>query len=992
MSASGQRRRRGAFVPTLIVVAVLVAAFIFFANVWTDVLWYQQLGYVGVYLTENAARISVFLVVFLIMAAAVYFSIRIAYRARPVYAPDPSRQDSLGRYQAQLEPVRRAVMIGLPAVLGLFAGTAAASQWPRILLFFNQESFGQTDPQFHLDLGFYVFALPFLGFLVALLMTIVVIAGLAGLLTHYLYGAIRIQPRGVFFSHAARLQLGITVGVFLVLLAVNFWLGRYTTVQNANVGRWAGALYTDVNAVVPTRAILAVAAAIVAVLFIVAAVIGRWRLPVIGMAMLIITAVLAGGVYPWVVQQFQVRPSEQTLEKTYIQRNIDATRAAYGLDKIQVKDYKATTTATAGALRGDAETAASIRLMDPNQISAAFQQLQQFRPYYQFPQSLNVDRYTVDGKTQDTVIALREFNPSGLNASQQSWYNKHVVYTHGYGVVAAKGNTATKDGKPVFLQSGIPSTGVFGDDSKYQPRIYFGQNSPDYSIVGGASGTPREQDRPSGQEGADTQYTFTGNGGPNVGNPLNKLLYSIKFQSTDLLLSDGVNADSQILYNRDPKDRVQKAAPYLTVDGNPYPAVVDGRVKWIVDGYTTSSDMPYSQQSQLDSATTDSQTVSGRNAAQPSDSVNYIRNSVKATVDAYDGSVTLYAWDDQDPLLKAWQKIFPNTLKPISDMSGDLMSHVRYPEDLFKVQRELLGRYHVTNPDSFYKNDDAWSVPNDPTTKSSDTTTPVKQPPYYMSMQMPGESTSAFRLTSSFIPQTVGGDARNVLYGFLAANGDAGSTKGVKDPKYGQMELLSIPPETQVPGPGQVQNFFNSNTTASNELNILSRGASTVVYGNLLTVPVGGGLLYVQPVYLKSTGDTAYPTLQRVLVAFGDNVGFAPTLDAALDQVFGGNSGTKAGDAANNSGGNTTPPPTTGGGAQGGGSAADLKAALNDAKSAIDAGQAALKNGDFSAYGDAQKKLQDALNRAIAADSAQPSGSGTASPAPSSTPSPSPSK
>ncbi|MFJ3956402.1 UPF0182 family protein [Arthrobacter sp. NPDC090010] len=979
--------------PTLIVVAVLVAAFIFLANVWTDVLWYQQLGFVGVFLTQNLARIGVFLVGFLLMGLAVYFSIRIAYRARPVYAPDPASQDNLGRYQAQLEPVRRVVMIGLPAVLGLFAGTAAMAQWPKVLLFFNQESFGQNDPQFGIDLGFYVFALPFLGFLLALLMSIVAVAALAGLLTHYLYGAIRIQPRGLFVSHTARLHLGIMIAVFLVLLAANYWIGRYSTVQSANPGRWAGALYTDVNAVVPTRSILAVAAAIVAVLFIIGAIIGRWRLPMIGTAMLIITSLLAGGLYPWVIQQFQVRPSEQTLEKQFIQRNIDATRTAYGLDKIQVKDYQATTTATAGALRGDAETAASIRLMDPNQVSAAFQQLQQYRPYYQFPQSLNVDRYEIDGKKQDTVIALRELNPSGLNASQQSWYNKHIVYTHGYGVVAAKGNTATKDGKPDFLQSGIPSTGVFGDDSKYQPRIYFGQNSPDYSVVGGPEGSsPREQDRPTSKDGGDAQYTFTGNGGPNVGNPFNKLLYAVKFQSTDLLLSDGVNADSQILYDRDPKDRVQKAAPYLTVDGNPYPAVVDGRVKWIVDGYTTSSDLPYSQPQELDNATTDSQTVSGRNAAQPSDSVNYIRNSVKATVDAYDGSVTLYAWDDQDPLLKAWQKIFPNTLKPISDMSGDLLSHVRYPEDLFKVQRELLGRYHVTNADDFYQNNDAWSVPNDPTAKSGDTTTPVKQPPYYMSMQMPGETTSSFRLTSSFIPQTVGGDARNVLYGFLAANGDAGDKKGVKDPKYGQLELLSIPPETQVPGPGQVQNLFNSNTTASNELNILSRGASAVVYGNLLTVPMGGGLLYVQPVYLKSTGDTAYPTLQRVLVAFGEHVGFAPTLDAALDQVFGGNSGTKAGDAANNNGSGTSGSGSSGqnGSSSGNGStpqAPSLKAALDDAKKAIDAGQTALKNGDFAAYGEQQKKLQDALNRAIAAETAQPSGAASGSPSPSPSPS-----
>ncbi len=298
------------------------------------------------------------------------------------------------------------------------------------------------------------------------------------------------------------------------------------------------------------------------------------------------------------------------------------------------------------------------------------------------------------------VAPTQGLNPDGLATNQQSWLNRHVVYTHGYGVVAAKGNKFTVDGKPDFLQAGIPSTGALGNDTTYQPRVYFGENSPDYSIVGAPDGAPhREQDRPAAKEGdGETQYTFTGNGGPNVGSFFNKILYAIKFQSSDLLLSDGVNAESQILYDRNPRERVEKVAPYLTVDGNAYPAVVDGRVKWIVDGYTTSPYFPYSQQEQLSAATADSQTAANRTVALPNNSVNYIRNSVKATVDAYDGSVTLYAWDDQDPVLKAWQKVFPTSLKPYTEMSGALMSHVRYPEDLFKVQRELLGRYHVTNP------------------------------------------------------------------------------------------------------------------------------------------------------------------------------------------------------------------------------------------------------------------------------------------------------
>jgi uncharacterized protein len=974
---------------------VIVVGFIFFANVWTDVLWYQQLGYFEVFLTENLARIIIFLAGFVVMFAAVFFAIRIAYNARPVYAPDSEVRDNLNRYQAQLEPIRRVVMIGLPVLFGLFAGSAAASQWQKVLLFLHQQPFGQNDPQFNLDISFYLMTLPFLGFVTGFLISVVVVAGIAGILTHYLYGSIRLLERGIFTSRAAQIHLAVTGAAFLLLLGANFWLDRYSTVIS-NGGRWAGALYTDVNAVIPTKSILAVAAALVAVLFIVAAVIGKWRLPVIGTAMLVITSILAGGVYPWVIQQFQVRPSEQTLENQYIKRNIDMTRAAYGLDKVQEKRYDATTNATTGALAPDAQTTANIRLLDPNLISDAFAQLEQYRPYYQFPSTLNVDRYEVDGKVQDTVIAVRELNENNLATNQQSWLNRHVVYTHGYGVVAAKGNKFTPDGKPEFLQSGIPSTGVLGTDTTYQPRIYFGENSPDYSIVGAPDGAPhREQDRPAAKEGdAATQYTFTGNGGPNVGSFFNKILYAIKFQSSDLLLSDGVNAESQILYDRSPKDRVEKVAPYLTVDGNAYPAVVDGRVKWIVDGYTTSPYFPYSQQEQLSDATKDSQTSAGRVAALPSSSVNYIRNSVKATVDAYDGSVTLYAWDDQDPVLKAWQSIFPSSLKPYSEMSGALMSHVRYPEDLFKVQRELLGRYHVTNADSFFFNNDAWSVPNDPTVKDD-----VKQPPYYMSLQMPDQPKPAFQLTSSFIPQVVNNNARNVLYGFLAADSDAGNQKGVKAESYGQLRLLQIPPDANVPGPGQAQNKFNSDPTVSQALNLLRQGASAVLNGNLLTLPVGGGLLYVQPVYLKSTGETSYPTLQRVLVAFGDKIGFAPTLDEALNQLFGGNSGATAGDAANNGQTPGTPaaPGTTPPAAGGTDARADLKAALEDANGAIKAGQDALAKGDFAAYGDQQKKLAAALQRAVDADTklgttTTPAPAPSATPAPSGSASPSPSK
>ncbi|MGO4385591.1 UPF0182 family protein [Specibacter sp. RAF43] len=982
--------------PTVIVVAALVVGIVFFAGVYTDVLWYDQLGFSEVFWREKIAKLLIFVAAFLIMAVGVYFSIRLAYRARPVYAPDSQRDDNLNRYQMQLEPVRRVVMLGVPVVFGLFSGTAAMAQWEKVLLFFFQVPFGQADPEFGLDISFYTNTLPFLGLLIGLLISVTVIAFIAGVLTHYLYGAIRVHERGIFTSRASQIHMAVLAAVFLILLGVNFWLDRYGTLQH-NGGYRAGAMYTDVNAVIPTKSILAVAAIIVAILFIVSAVIGRWKLPLIGTGMLVITGIVAGGIYPWAIQQLQVVPSEQVLESPFIGRNIDMTRQAYGLAGMEVTPYNATTTATAGALRKDADTAANIRLLDPNLISSTFAQLEQYRPYYKFPKTLNVDRYTIDGKVQDAVIAVRELNPQGINPGQQTWYNQHLVYTHGYGVVAAYGNTVTSDGKPVFMQSGVPSTGVLGTDTSYQPRIYFGQSMTDYSIVGAPEGTPHvELDRPQGTSAGsandnpagESLTTFTGNGGPSLGNAFNRLMYAMKFQSSDLLLTNGVNNKSQILYDRTPEERVAKVAPYLTIDGNPYPAVVDGKVKWIVDGYTTSSYYPYSQQQQLKDATTDSLTAANGVGALPNASINYIRNSVKATVDAYDGSVNLYAWDPADPILKAWQNVFPSTIKPFTEMSGDLMSHVRYPEDLFKVQRELLGQYHVTNPGKFYNNTEAWSIPDDPTTAATD-----KQPPYYLSLKMPGQTKTAFSLTTDFIPQEVQNtESRNILYGFMAANGDAGNTKGVKSPDYGKLQLLELPADTQVPGPGQVQNTFQSDPSVSEQLNVLKLGQSDVKNGNLLTVPVGGGLLYVQPVYVQSTGSTSYPTLQRVLVAFGNKIGYAATLNEALDQLFGGDSGAAAGDANVNKGGGTGGSSTEG--AKGTTSTNPaLAKALNDANAALKEGQAALAKGDFAAYGAAQKRLESALAAALAAEgvAGKPVPSASPSATPGATPSVTPS-
>lgn len=966
MSAQTQEpripRRRAPIVITIGVVALLVIGFFVFVGLYADVLWYDQLGFLNVLTTEWVARIVLFLIGFVAMAVPVWASIQIAYRTRPVYAKLNSQLD---RYQEVFEPLRRLAMYGIPVVLGVFAGVSASSRWELTLTWLNRTPFGTTDPQFGFDVGFYVFELPFYRSLVGFASAVVLLSLLLVIATNYLYGSIRVSGREVVISKSARIQIAVTAGVYLLLQAISIWFDQYATVTE-NSTLMTGAAYTDVNAVIPGRGILAAIAAVVALLFFVTAIIGRWRLPLIGTALLIVSSLIIGSLYPWVIQRFQVDPSARTLEAPYIERNIDLTRDAYGVADIETIPFEAKTDAEPGALRSDAATTANIRLMDPLVISPAFQQLEQFRQYYQFPDALDVDRYDIDGTTQDTVVAVRDLALAGLGDAE-TWFNSHIVYTHGYGLVAAAGNQRSVDGQPVFLQSGIPSTGVLGE---FEPRVYFGEDSPAYSIVGAPEGAdPVELDYPAGADSSDQTYTtFEGDGGPKLDNVFTKLVYALKFQSEQIFLSDAVTDESQIIYDRDPIERVKKVAPYLTLDSDTYPSVVDGRVVWIVDGYTLTDQYPYSNKVSMSEAIADSE---GLPQSLPFDEVNYIRNSVKATVDAYDGSVTLYAWDEQDPILQTWQKIFPSTLESMDEMSGALLSHVRYPADLFKMQRAVLGRYHVTNPGSFYSREDAWTTPNDPTGGANTT---LLQPPYYLTMQMPGQDVPSYSLYSTFIPEARGEQSRNVLRGYLAVDSDAGSTDGERAEGYGKLRLLTLPEDDNVPGPGQVQNTFNGDPTVSQSLNLLKQGQSEVINGNLLTVPVGGGLLYVQPVYVKSTGNTSYPLLQKVLVAFGDQIAFQDTLDLALDVLFGGDSGAAAGDEEVEPGTEPTAPPEEGTPTTPTAPSDEVQALLNEAKVALQNKQAALADGDWAAYGVADAQLAEIIAELITLTSPESAG------------------
>ncbi|KAF2414368.1 hypothetical protein B1729_05115 [Microbacterium sp. B35-04] len=959
-------RTRRVIAITLAIIAALVVAFFVFASLYADWLWFDQLGFTEVLLTQWIARVVMFVVGFLGMAVPVWLSIQLAYRLRPVYARLSSQLD---RYQEVVEPLRRLAMWGIPVFFGFFAGFAASAQWETTWLWFNGVATDTTDPEFHLDTGFYMFAMPFWSSLIGFASAVLLICLLVTALVSYLYGSVRVGQRELRISKSARIQLAVIAGLYLLVQAASLWLDRYKTlVESGADDRITGPGYTGVNAIIPGQTILAIVAVIVAILFFVTAIIGRWRYPLIATALLVVSAIVVGVGYPWVVNTFQVQPNRFSLEEEFYQRNVDMTHQAYGVSGLAQEDFAAVTDAEPGQLRDDAATTAQVRIMDPAIISPNVRQLEQYRSYYQFADPLDVDRYERDGVSQDTVVSVRELNLAQLG-NAADWQNSAVVYTHGYGIVVAKGNDRTGDGDPVFLERGIPASGFLTDQDDFQPRVYFGESSPPYSIVGAPADTPpAELDYPEGGDAAsgEQKTTFEGDGGPSLGNVFNRLVYALKFQAEQILFSDYVNSESQILYDRNPRERVQKVAPYLTLDNDAYPSVVDGRIVWIIDGYTLSANYPYSSTVSLTSAISDSSNPAPRFAL---DDINYIRNSVKATVDAYDGSVTLYAWDEEDPLLQAWQKVYPSTIEPISEMSADLMSHVRYPTDLFKVQRTILGVYHVDDARSFYQSDNRWQTPNDPQDDSA------LQPPYYLTMQMPGEEAPTYSMFTSFIPSSTGGNARNVLMGYLAVNSNAGAEAGVKNEDYGKLRMLVIDADTPVSGPGQVQNDFDSQPEVSSFVNILKQGDSDVLKGNLLTLPVGGGLLYVQPVFVQSSGATKLPKLQKVLVSFGTDIAFEDTLTEALDTLFGGDSGADAGDTdVEPTPGTTAAPQPTPGPTESAEPTEptepaeptdEYQAALQEAQQALVDRQTALEQGDWAAYGEADARLTTAIERLI---------------------------
>jgi uncharacterized protein len=978
----------------LIGVALAVAALFLLSPQFTDAyvnwLWFGEMGYRSVFTTMLVTKIVVFFVAGLLVGTIVYASLALAYRTRPVFVPANGPNDPVARYRTVVMSHLRLFAIAIPALIGAVSGLIAVGHWTRIQLFLHGGDFGVVDPQFGKDLGFYAFDLPFYQLVLDYLFAGVFLALLANVVSHYIFGGIRLSGRAGALSRSARIQLITLVGILVLLKAIAYWLDRYELLSHTRAGKpFTGAGYTDINAVLPAKMILLAIAIICAAAVFSAIVLRDLRIPAIGLALLLLSSVIVGSGWPLIVEQISVKPNAAQKESDYIHRSIQATRQAYGLtpDVVTYRDYSGNAAATAQQVAEDRATTSNIRVLDPNIVSPAFTQFQQPKNFYYFPEQLSIDRYAdQSGNLRDYVVAGRELNPDRLTENQRNWVNRHTVYTHGNGFIASPANTVRgiandpnqNGGYPEFLVNVVGANGTVRSDGPApleQPRIYFGPviagTSGDYAIVGNNRGGDREYDYETNTE--TKNYTYAGNGGVRIGSWFSRLVFAVHFGEQNFLFSDVIGEGSKILFNRDPADRVRAVAPWLTTDSRVYPAIVNKRMVWIVDGYTTLEHYPYSELTSLSSATADSTEVTANRLA-PDKQVSYIRNSVKATVDAYDGNVTLYAQDPDDPVLKAWMAVFPGTVKPKGDITPDLAAHLRYPEDLFKVQRMLLGKYHVSDPVTFFSQSDFWDVPLDPNPTASS-----YQPPYYIVAKdlARNDSSAAFQLTSA-----MNRFKRDYLAGYISASSDPDT--------YGKITVLTIP--GQVNGPKLANNAITTDTGVSQYLGVIGRdNQNRIRWGNLLTLPLGqGGLLYVEPVYASpGTSDVAssYPRLIRVAMMYNDRVSFGPTVRDALEQLFGPGAGaTATGPAPAPEGtppaapappaplpsgippdGNPTIPPAATPVPVAVPPVAPLQlsplkaAALQEVQTALDAVRQAQRSGNFADYGTALQRLDDAM-------------------------------
>jgi uncharacterized membrane protein (UPF0182 family) len=869
-------RGRTALVVGFIVLFFLITSIRGIAGFYTDYLWFDSLHLAGVWRGVLGAKLALAAIFTLAFFLLMWVNLVIADRVAPPFRPGGPEEEFIERYHEIVGGRTAWVRAGASILMALIAGPPVAGEWNSWLLFTNGGSFGIKDPQFNTDIGFYVFKLPFLSFLNGWLFAALLIVLMVTAVAHYLNGGIRVSARRNRVTPQVKAHLSVLLGLLALVKAGGYWLQRFDLTVSTR-GFVDGAGYTDVKAQLPAINLLLLISVASVVLFIVNIWRRGWTLPILGVGLWALVAVVAGAIYPQFVQRIQVTPNEPDRERPYIEHNIAATRAAMGLgaDDIEVTPFDLNTDKDAIDLAANADTVRNIRIWDPSPavLGQTFPQLQRVKDYYQV-NDVDVDRYELDGVPTQVFLAVRDLNTA--NVPRTSWAARHLTYTHGYGAIVAPANAKEPSGEPLFIARDVPYSTDDPALDLEQPAVYFGENLSQYVVVGS------KQRELSYQDDQETHYAaYEGADGVALNSIVRRAAFALRFGDANPLISDQITGSSKILLIRDIRERAQTLAPFLDYDTDPYPVISEGRIKWILDAYTTTDRYPYGERAD----TTQVGSGSGLDHG-----FNYVRNSVKVVIDAYDGRADFYVMPIDDPIIDAYRSAFPELFTDFAEMPADLKDHLRYPEDLFRVQTNMWGRYHVDAPDSFYEGNDYWDVARDPgttgageATQTTDdqgnviATRDARIDPYYLFTKLPGADQPEFLLMRPFVP-TSQKDDNQLLTAFMVGKSDRGS--------YGKLQVFVMPRGNLPNGPALVQGEIQRDPSVSQQESLLSGPGSTASFGSLTAIPIDGGLLYVRPFYVTSE-QTKVPGLEKVIVYFQGTVVIRDTLQQGLDDLFG---------------------------------------------------------------------------------------------------------
>lgn len=872
---------------------------------YTEWLWFGEVGQQDVFLKSLLTKVGLAAAAGALFFAVVYANLMLARRLAPRYQFGPG-VEVIERMQLSDRTVRRLTVLAL-ALPTLFAAGAGAAAWDECLKYINQVPFDIADPVFGRDVAFYVFSLPFLKMLQSFAWWTLIITLLATTAMHFFDHAIGWSSGRVNMAPHVKAHLSVILGLLMFVLAAGYLLKGYNLMFSLE-GVVAGATYTDVHARLPVYRFLAVVAAAGGLIFWANIYFRGWKLPAAALVIIVTTSLLAGGAYPFIVQQYQVSPNELEKERPYIKNNIEYTRAAFALNDITEQPFAAAENLTTADVRESAGTLENIRLWDPQTLAQTYSQIQEIRLYYKFV-DVDVDRYRIDGRLQQVMLSPRELDVGKLPEQARTWQNEHLVYTHGYGLVMSQVAQVSLEGLPLMLVKDIPPVAAAPALEVSQPAIYFGERANDYVVV---RTDTQEFDYPKGDENVYT--TYAGTGGVDVSSWLDRAAFAWRFTSLKMLVSDSITDQSRILIHRDIRERITNIAPFLEYDADSYSVLADGRLYWVLDAYTTTDSYPYSQPA-----------AEGR---------NYIRNPVKVVVDAYNGDVRFYVTDPADPIIRTWQSVFPDLFTPVDQAPASVREHFRYPEDLFLDQASMYVTYHMTDPQVFYNKEDQWSIPQ---RQSGDRM--VAMDPYYVIMSLPGEEKEEFILMLPFTPSN-----RDNMIAWMAAKSDQES--------YGERIVYKFPKDKLVFGPAQIQARINQDPEISRQLSLWAQKGSQVIHGNLLVIPVNESLLYVEPLYLRAERGQI-PELKRVTVAYGSRIAMEENLALALEKVFSGQ--PVSAEVPEGVEGGTVP--------------ATLKELAGAAADHYSRAIEAQKQGDWAAYGNEIRQLEEVLGQMQAAES-----------------------